>query len=230
MSQDIKKGAGKMHPGRISAGYSKTGKKAYNQNMKRSNIQQAAKILFLEKKYSTITVDEIARQAGVTKRTLYFYYPSKLALFVHVIDEHLQQLHQHITRKARQNLPVLEVLAHVALAFFEFTKNNQKFMRLYWTLDSEEFDGVIPAELLERIKIWTKAIFEEVGKIIEKGKRDGLISDLDTDLLIHLMSAMNKGIFMHTSKENRFNIAKIDPEELYQMVSQILFNGLFKQT
>ena len=60
------------------------GKKEFNKELKRLTILNAAKKLFIEKKYNTITVDEIAKIAGITKRTLYLYYPSKLALFIHV--------------------------------------------------------------------------------------------------------------------------------------------------
>jgi AcrR family transcriptional regulator len=205
-----------------------TGKKVFNRELKQLKIRQAAKSLFLEKKYSAITMDEIAKQAEITKKTLYFYFPSKLALFVHVFDEHLQQLQQQLTKGARQNIPVSEVIPLLFEILFTFTKKNEKFMRLYWTLDSEEFDGLIPEELLERIKIWTKAMFEEMTKVIERGQREGIIMNYSPELMIHLMSALNKGIFIHTNKENRFSIANIDPDVLHQMVIKMLSPGLYR--
>jgi AcrR family transcriptional regulator len=202
------------------------GKKVFKRELKQLKILQAAKLLFLEKKYGAITMDEIAKQAEITKRTLYLYFPSKLALFIHVFDEHLQQLHQQLTRAARQNLPVVEVVMSMFETLYAYTKKNEKFMRLYWTLDSEEFDGLIPEELLERIRIWTKAMFEETTKVVERGQQEGFIMGYDPLLLINLMSAVNKGIFIHTNKENRFSIANIDPDDLYQTVAKMLSDGL----
>jgi AcrR family transcriptional regulator len=205
-----------------------TGKKVFNRELKQLKIRQTARSLFLEKKYSAITMDEIAKQAGITKKTLYLHFPSKLALFVHVFDEHLQQLHKQFTNAARKDLPIVELITSMFEILYTFTKKNEKFMRLYWTLDCEEFDGLIPDELLQRIKIWTKAMFEEVTNVIEKGQQEGVLLDYDPELVMHLMSAINKGLFIHTNKENKFSIANIDPDNLYWMAVKMMNTGLFR--
>jgi hypothetical protein len=63
---------------------------------------------------------------------------------------------------------------------------------------------------------------------MERGQREGIIMNYDPELMIHLMSALNKGIFIHTNKENRFSIANIDPDVLHQMVINMLSPGLFR--
>ena len=205
------------------------GKKEFNQELKRLTILNAAKKLFIEKKYNTITVDEIAKIAGITKRTLYLYYPSKLALFIHVFDKHLQDLHQQLAKGTKQDLPIKELIISLIQILHRFTKKNEKFMRLFWTLDSDEFNGNIPEELLRRITVWTRAMFEDLIKIVELGQREGVIVDYNPELLIHLLSALNKGIFIHTNKESRFSIADIDPDSLYEIAVNLLSAGLFKQ-
>jgi AcrR family transcriptional regulator len=205
------------------------GKKEFNKELKRLTILNAAKKLFIEKKYNTITVDEIAKIAGITKRTLYLYYPSKLALFIHVFDKHLQDLHQQLAKGTKQDLPIKELIISLIQILHRFTKKNEKFMRLFWTLDSDEFNGNIPEELLRRITVWTRAMFEDLIKIVELGQREGVIVDYNPELLIHLLSALNKGIFIHTNKESRFSIADIDPDSLYEIAVNLLSAGLFKQ-
>jgi len=61
------------------------------------------------------------------------------------------------------------------------------------------------------------------------GQREGVIVDYNPELLIHLLSALNKGIFIHTNKESRFSIADIDPDSLYEIAVNLLSAGLFKQ-
>ncbi len=205
-------------------------KKKFNQEVKRLTILQAAKELFIDKRYSTITMDEIAARAKITKRTLYVYFPSKLALYIHVFDEYLQSLYQQLVKGGKQDLPRNELIVSLFNILYEFTKKNEKFMRLYWTLDSEEFDGLIPEELMERVKVWTKAIIDESLNVLNKAKENGyLISEYDPGVIIHLLSAMNKGIFIHTNKENKFSIANINPDELYEVFVYLLNCGLFKK-
>jgi AcrR family transcriptional regulator len=50
-------------------------------------IVQAALDLFVEKGFSSTKMDEIAKRAGVTKGTLYLYFPSKEDLFRAVVGE-----------------------------------------------------------------------------------------------------------------------------------------------
>lgn len=53
----------------------------------RNIILAAAKKLFLSSGYATTSVDTIAIEAKVTKRTIYGYFPDKRALFLGVIEE-----------------------------------------------------------------------------------------------------------------------------------------------
>jgi AcrR family transcriptional regulator len=205
------------------------GKKIFNQAVKRLTILQAAKELFVEKKYSAITMDEVAKHAGITKRTLYVYFPSKLALFISMFDEHLEKLHQELIRTVKQDLPPEELIMTAFDTLYQYTKKNEKFMCLFWTLDAEEFDGIIPAELSEKIRVWIKAMFDEVIHAVEDSKRNGLIAKYNTRLVVHLISALNQGIIIHTNKENRFNIADVEPDDLYRIIVAMVRDGLFRE-
>ncbi|MBN2179326.1 MAG: TetR/AcrR family transcriptional regulator [Deltaproteobacteria bacterium] len=198
--------------------------------MKQLVITQAAKELFLEHGYGTITVDRIAERAGVTKRTLYSHYPSKLALFVHVFDDYLQQLHTEMVAVLDEGHRLDILLRRLTATLFEFTKRNEKFMRLFWTLGTDEFDGLIPEELVNRIKMWNRVLIDEVVKVSEEPQNRGLMKDYDPELLFHLMSAINKGIFLHTNKSYRFKIASLDPEELYGLMIDLVEKGLFGES
>lgn len=61
----------------------------------RRRILDAAYELFYREGFARIGVDAIAREAGVTKRTLYYHFESKDALFAAVLD------HQHAMALAR---------------------------------------------------------------------------------------------------------------------------------
>jgi TetR/AcrR family transcriptional regulator, mexJK operon transcriptional repressor len=53
---------------------------------KECQILVAARAQFLEQGFSDTSMDAIARRAGVSKATLYAYFPSKEALFSHLIQ------------------------------------------------------------------------------------------------------------------------------------------------
>lgn len=57
------------------------GKIEQNKEMKRRAILKAAQDVFLSEGYLPASMDKIAKQAQVTKQTIYRYYPSKTELF-----------------------------------------------------------------------------------------------------------------------------------------------------
>lgn len=62
-------------------------KSQQNAEQKQATIVQAALNLFLEQGYAATSMDTVARQAGVTKQTVYRYYPSKEELFTAVMEK-----------------------------------------------------------------------------------------------------------------------------------------------
>src|SRR5437899_10334200 len=54
---------------------------------KRAQIRQAAERLFLQHGYAGTSMDAVTMEAGVSKQTLYRYYPSKDALFADILRQ-----------------------------------------------------------------------------------------------------------------------------------------------
>lgn len=64
----------------------------------RERILEVAERLFTEHGYRAVTVRDIARDCRVTSAALYYYYPSKEALFEAVLERHAA----HLNRRMRQ--------------------------------------------------------------------------------------------------------------------------------
>jgi AcrR family transcriptional regulator len=191
-----------------------TGREMKKDAMRR-RITDAAHDLFFKKGYRYATIDDIVGAGKVTRRTLYRYFPSKIALYVEMFDHYLAKYHQVIVGAARSDLPTAERLLSLMDSIYRFTRENEKFMRLFWMIDSGEYTGDLPRELTERIKSWSLANIREAEILVRTAIKERCIVDIDPVLLIHLISAMNKGIVTHTHKERRFEIARVDPDLLY---------------
>ncbi len=88
---------------------------------KYDQVLHGARLVFLEKGYDGASVDDIAREAAVSKATLYSYFPNKETLFTHVaVDECLRQA-EAAGASIDMSAPVADVLlaaAHHMLGFF----------------------------------------------------------------------------------------------------------------
>lgn len=212
---------------KIAEKESPTTQRELRKSEKKAAIEKASKKIFLEKGYAASSVDEIAALANVTKRTLYSYYPSKLALFIHLVDDNLQRLTMELAKAATHEGPTEERLMALLQALFGFTRKNEKFMWLYWMLDSGEADGVLPKELIEHVQWWTEAMFQVAVKVVTSGQEEGHLRDWDPRLVAHLISAVNKGIVVQSNKERRFEIDDINSSRLQDLFAQILNGGIF---
>lgn len=54
---------------------------------KRAQIRAAAQALFMRHGFEATTMDAVTATAGISKQTLYRYYPSKEALFADILDQ-----------------------------------------------------------------------------------------------------------------------------------------------
>ena len=75
-----------------------------------SAILQAAERLFGEKGYRGVSIDEIARTAGVSKGLVLYHFTSKKALVEHAFKDALATLLARWDAIARSDLPVRAIL------------------------------------------------------------------------------------------------------------------------
>jgi len=196
----------------------------------RRKILRSGEQIFLRKKYSSVTTDEIAAKAGVTKRTLYKYFPSKLSLFMSMFDHYLNEIAEKMSSAGKIDLPSDKKMLMLMDIFYEFTKKNEKFMRLYWMLDSDEFEGEMPEELVQYVTEHVNSMIVVSANTSAVARKEGMIKDIDPLILAHLLSAINKGIYIHVSKERRFGVSTPSADELYRLMQLIMQQGLFKRT
>jgi AcrR family transcriptional regulator len=85
---------------------------------KRDQILQAATLAFMNG-FATTSMDAIAREANVSKATLYAHFPSKDALFAAIIQARCQQMANVLEAPNIDELPVREALRQFANALLE---------------------------------------------------------------------------------------------------------------
>lgn len=73
------------------------------QNVHRKNISSAAEQLFLEKGIENTSMNDIAKEAGYSKATLYVYFKNKEELIGVLVLESMQKLYDYISIALEEN-------------------------------------------------------------------------------------------------------------------------------
>ena len=65
---------------------------------KKEMIIQTARDLFTKFGYKKVSMDEIAREAKVTKKTIYSYFKDKDSMFLYFVDEELEKIKKELEK------------------------------------------------------------------------------------------------------------------------------------
>ena len=198
-----------------------------NEGIKRLSIQHAALDLFSRKGYRNVTINEIAAKSNFSKKTIYNYFPSKLALFASLFEDYLKQLNDAVARTISKNDDINITIRNIFTLIFNYSYENQEFMRLFWIINTDELSGEIPPEVLQHIQLWNKSVFDQVSEAY-KDKLTGLFARYPERLIVHLLSALNKGIFVHFAKEKQMNIGDLEQvkESLLELCLELINLGM----
>lgn len=83
-------------------------------------VLAAAKRIFMDEGYGSASMDAIAREANVSKATLYAYYPSKEALFAACVAGECSKHRATFEAIEAEHLPIDQALFRVGLQFMRF--------------------------------------------------------------------------------------------------------------
>jgi AcrR family transcriptional regulator len=87
---------------------------------KRRQIMEGARAVFLAQGFDGASMGEIARQAGVSKGTLYVYFESKEALFESIAEEECQAQAEQVFALDSNDHDVEAVLTRLGRAYVRF--------------------------------------------------------------------------------------------------------------
>jgi AcrR family transcriptional regulator len=124
----------------------------------RQGISDAATLLFLERGFDHVTVDEIAEAADVGRMTVFNHFPRKEDMFFDRDDEGRETLREALRQRDPRVAPIetLRLLAHRLVAeqspYLEFSARSQRFIETI--------------ERSENLKTRARAIRDELAQVV----------------------------------------------------------------
>ncbi len=150
-------------------------------NGKKQAIINVAKELFVQYGFKNVTMDEIARTAGVSKKTIYQYFKDKKDLvheiIIYEINRAKQQVDEILNRKDLNSIDKTIKVHELILS----VKRRQPPMVIH------DLERQYP-DLLEEVKKFShEQIKQAIINNLEQGKKQGLIrEDLNTEIIAQL--------------------------------------------
>jgi len=97
----------------------------------RKAIVAAAVKLFAEKGFEQTSMNELAREAGVGKGTIYGYFATKNEIFLAYCEAEIDFAFAALDRKRDEEAPLVEQLVALMLGQITYVTNNHEFGRIF---------------------------------------------------------------------------------------------------
>jgi len=168
-----------------------TGEALHWREKRRRNILAAAEDLFARSSYDAVQMDDIARQAGVGKPTIYRYFASKDELFLAVFRAALEQLQQQLSAVLEADLTPEAALKETFRISFTLLGNQVSALRLL--TDGQPSLIVRWREAFDGYRLFLVSSFRQV---IERGIKSGEFRSVDLETVPPMLVGMVRGGLM----------------------------------
>jgi AcrR family transcriptional regulator len=184
---------------------------------KRQKILDRSRSLFLMRGVSSLTMEEIASLQGISKKTLYRYFPNKNALVSAAIEEKIAEVAQKIARIAR-------------IKDLSFLEKIREILRTVSRQMAELGEGLIRDLYYNQPELWARIdryrqehVFVIIEKLLGEGAKSGLIRrDIDGRLVPALFVTTISSVM----NPEQFVKMTVSPVEFFEAVVKILFGGI----
>ncbi len=107
-----------------------TGLREQKKHKTRKAILEAAVKLFSVNGYENTSVDELAREAGVGKSTIYGYFKAKNEIFLAFCEDEVEYVFSDLARRSSPAAPLTEQLHTLFMSQFRYVTRNKDFGRI----------------------------------------------------------------------------------------------------
>lgn len=187
---------------------------------KRQKILDRSRSLFLMRGVSSLTMEEIASLQGISKKTLYRYFPNKDALASAAIEEKIAEVAGRIGEiGGRKDLSFLEKIGEI--------------LRTVSRQMAELGEGLVRDLYYNQPELWAKIdryrrehVFVIIEKLLAEGAKSGLIRpDIDGRLVPALFVTTISSVM----NPEQFVKMTVPPVEFFEAVVKILFGGILTE-
>jgi AcrR family transcriptional regulator len=195
-----------------------------NKNAISIRILNSAAALFFKYGYSKATADEIAREAGVSKRTMYKYFSGKSQILENLIDMKIDFLHQQLQQILNSDFDFPEKLKRTVSAV---TEALQELSRDFL----DEIRKSVP-EIWQKISDYKKELVEKYyTKILIEGKKSGHFKkNINIGVAVLLMMNAMELIINPPAKgglpADIEQYVPVSSDALFDEVLELIYNGI----
>ena len=181
---------------------------------KKEEVINAARDLFTKYGYKKVSMDEIAKEANVTKKTIYSYFSDKEVMFKYFASEELQSMKEKIENDVNSSTSFIDRVSKILYESLLFRKNSDLIKTII-----KEISKNNTAECISFLKFYDGEIVSYIEEKIKQEIQNKTIKKCDAHLTAFIIYKVYSSILFEYDRE-------IDEERVTKEVTNILKDGL----
>lgn len=184
---------------------------------KKELVISSARKLFTEYGYKKVSMDEIAKESNVTKKTIYTYFKDKESMFKYFIDEEIMHMKDLVEKVRKSDKPFIDQISEALYKVLSYRNSSKMFNNLLKDLKKEK-----SLKIEEFIKLYDKEIITYIEGIINEEINNRNIKKCDAHLSAFIIYKVYLSVMFDYDK-------KIDEKGVTKEIISILKDGLLNK-
>ena len=191
----------------------------------KAKILTESRLLFSKKGFDATTIEDIAKESGVNKALIYYYFKNKSGLYSSVMSELFDVIYMEVLEARDGCESVVDELSSFVFTYANYAEKNPYFPAL---LLRELSDS--GAHLPDMMFASMRRLFALLGDILERGEREGVFKK-SISMVVHFMIIGSLNL-MITTKPLRQKAMEIDkdvdtsPESSIDVIAKYVFESI----
>lgn len=193
---------------------------------RRLRLLEAARNRFFTLGFAATRMEDIASDAGFSKRTVYLEFPSKGALFAALCEEAIEILRDLLTSIFATEQDVISEINAIASLYLRFYQEHKSHYRLLFRDANDDTLKEASAEQKKRIHDVERVCVGVLARSIGRAKSEGILrSDLDPWRYAVAVWGAQNGILMIHEHALRVDLAGSSVVDLYWTTYEAFLRG-----
>lgn len=208
-------------------------RKEKEKEIRRNDIIEAAERIFFTKGYDIATMDDVAKEAEFSKRTVYVYFNSKEQIYFEIMTRGYKLLIGMMKEDSQKEKAcnAIEEIRQIALTLYCFSKDYPEYFKAIMEYENGklDFQKGIPDRSREECYALGEEILGHLTRALKKGiEEDSIRGDMDVAKTALVLWACMIGVFNTAKKKENYikNYHGVTPEELVSSAFQLIIRSI----
>lgn len=189
-------------------------------------LLEAARALFFEKGYASTTMEQVARRAGLSKRSVYLYFKNKDELFISVASEGISHLQRRLAELDLESDSVEALMTATTEVYLAFAHDEPEYFRIIFRDTTAEMVANASPELRARVAEQEHACLDVVARIVARGIDEGAIPPVDPMETALIFWGTVTGIILLSLGGSQTVLMHKSREQMIERAVRVLYQGV----